>query len=256
MGGIPQNHRRNPHPQVFVVDGKKYGPSGATDDQDIPVTVVDKQHPITKGISDFMIHDETYHKYYTAPDVKVLLKTEPSEERAADRLGEAVRQEPRVLFHARPRPFGLDQPELPANPRQRHPLGGGEERKDQGVRRFSAAKSRRERMRSSRPPSAASTSAAGSSASTARAIWWRSIWPPIGFRSATPISPACSALPHLKRLKLSGSGITERGHSADQFPCRAHRTLAAGRPNRRRRLRATRSTDEPHFSLHPAKFRS
>ena len=63
-------------PRVFVVDGKKFGPSGATDDQDIPVTVVDKQHPITKGVNDFLIHDETYHKYYTAPDVKVLLTTD------------------------------------------------------------------------------------------------------------------------------------------------------------------------------------
>ena len=62
-------------PRVFTVDGKKYGPSGATDDQDISVTVVDKKHPITKGINDFQIHDETYHKYYTAPDVTVLLTT-------------------------------------------------------------------------------------------------------------------------------------------------------------------------------------
>ena len=62
-------------PRVFVVDGKRYGPSVATDDQDIPVTVVDKRHPITRGVSDFLIHDETYHKYYTAPDVKVLLTT-------------------------------------------------------------------------------------------------------------------------------------------------------------------------------------
>jgi type 1 glutamine amidotransferase/Leucine-rich repeat (LRR) protein len=62
-------------PHVFVVDGKEYGPSGATDDQEIPVTVVDKHHPITKGVSDFTIHDETYHKYYTSPSVKVLLKT-------------------------------------------------------------------------------------------------------------------------------------------------------------------------------------
>jgi uncharacterized protein len=62
-------------PRVFVVDGKKYGPSGATDDQDMQITVVDKHHPITKGISDFAIHDETYHKYYTSPDAKILLST-------------------------------------------------------------------------------------------------------------------------------------------------------------------------------------
>ncbi|MBU4398961.1 MAG: ThuA domain-containing protein, partial [Planctomycetes bacterium] len=63
-------------PREFTVDGKKYGPSGSTDDQDIRVTVADRRHPITKGINDFSIHDETYHKYYTAPDVKVLLTTD------------------------------------------------------------------------------------------------------------------------------------------------------------------------------------
>jgi type 1 glutamine amidotransferase len=63
-------------PKKFVVDGREYGPSGATDDQTIRVTVVDRQHPITAGISDFTIHDETYHGYYTSPAVKVLLKTD------------------------------------------------------------------------------------------------------------------------------------------------------------------------------------
>jgi len=63
-------------PREFVVDGKTYGPSGATDDQTIRVTVADTQHPITRGIHDFTIHDETYHKYYTSPDVRVLLTTD------------------------------------------------------------------------------------------------------------------------------------------------------------------------------------
>jgi uncharacterized protein len=63
-------------PKVFTIDGKNYGPSGADDDQEIRVTVVDRQHPITAGIPDFTIHDETYHKYYTAPDVTVLLTTD------------------------------------------------------------------------------------------------------------------------------------------------------------------------------------
>jgi type 1 glutamine amidotransferase len=63
-------------PKKFVVDGREYGPSGATDDQTIRVTVVDRQHPITAGVSDFTIHDETYHAYYTSPAVKVLLKTD------------------------------------------------------------------------------------------------------------------------------------------------------------------------------------
>jgi type 1 glutamine amidotransferase len=58
------------------IDGKKYGPSGWKDGQDHNVTVVDKTHPITKGIEDFKVKDETYNKYYVAPDVKVLLKTD------------------------------------------------------------------------------------------------------------------------------------------------------------------------------------
>lgn len=62
-------------PREFTVDGRKFGPSGSTDDQDLSVTVADKNHPITKGIRDFSIHDETYHKYYTAPEVKILLST-------------------------------------------------------------------------------------------------------------------------------------------------------------------------------------
>jgi uncharacterized protein len=69
IGGIHIN-------KEFLVDGKKYGPSGSADDQDIHVTVADKTHPITKGVSDFKIHDETYNGYYTSPEVKVLLTTD------------------------------------------------------------------------------------------------------------------------------------------------------------------------------------
>ena len=56
--------------------GKKFGVSGWDHGQDMNVTVVDKEHPITKGVKDFTIHDETYNKYYVAPEVKVLLKTD------------------------------------------------------------------------------------------------------------------------------------------------------------------------------------
>jgi uncharacterized protein len=57
-------------------DGKKYAQSGWKDGQDHNVTVVEKDHPIMKGVTDFKIKDETYNKYYVAPDVKVLLKTD------------------------------------------------------------------------------------------------------------------------------------------------------------------------------------
>jgi type 1 glutamine amidotransferase len=45
-------------------------------DQDLKVAVVDKDHPITKGIEDFQIHDESYGGCWISPEVKVLLKTD------------------------------------------------------------------------------------------------------------------------------------------------------------------------------------
>ena len=44
--------------------------------QEIPVTIADGDHPITKGMKDFLIHDETYKGYWTTPDAHVLLKTD------------------------------------------------------------------------------------------------------------------------------------------------------------------------------------
>lgn len=58
------------------IEGQKYTNSGWSHDEDLNVTVLDKRHPITKGVGDFQIHDETYNKYYTAKDVKLLLKTD------------------------------------------------------------------------------------------------------------------------------------------------------------------------------------
>jgi hypothetical protein len=40
------------------------------------VTVVDREHPITRGLDDFEIHDETYGGYFTSSNVHVLLKTD------------------------------------------------------------------------------------------------------------------------------------------------------------------------------------
>lgn len=59
-----------------TIDGEKYKKSTWSHDEHLKVTVVDKEHPITKGIEDFEIHDETYGGYYTAPDVHLLLKTD------------------------------------------------------------------------------------------------------------------------------------------------------------------------------------
>jgi type 1 glutamine amidotransferase len=58
------------------IEGKEYGTSKWSHDEHIKVTVADKRHPITRGVKDFEIHDETYGDYYTAPDVRLLLKTD------------------------------------------------------------------------------------------------------------------------------------------------------------------------------------
>jgi uncharacterized protein len=40
------------------------------------VKIADAKHPITKGMADFEIFDETYNKFYVKDDVKVLLTTD------------------------------------------------------------------------------------------------------------------------------------------------------------------------------------
>jgi type 1 glutamine amidotransferase len=61
-------------PETF--DGQAHPASSYAHGQDMKITVTDKDHPITTGLQDFEIHDEAYKNYYTAPDVKVLLKTD------------------------------------------------------------------------------------------------------------------------------------------------------------------------------------
>jgi len=56
--------------------GKMQAKSGYKHGVDVPVQVVDKEHPVTAGVSDFTIHDETYSNYLVQPDVHVLLKTD------------------------------------------------------------------------------------------------------------------------------------------------------------------------------------
>ncbi len=56
-------------------DGQTYKSSYAHG-QDIHVRVADPDHPITRGLSDFDIHDETYKDYYTDPRAHVLLTTD------------------------------------------------------------------------------------------------------------------------------------------------------------------------------------
>ncbi len=59
-----------------TIDGKAFARSPYKHDEDLRIEVVDRQHPITKGLSDFSIHDESYGLFYTSPSIHVLLKTD------------------------------------------------------------------------------------------------------------------------------------------------------------------------------------
>ncbi len=59
-----------------LLGGEEHAPSDYKHDVDIPVRVVDEKHPVTKGIPDFTIHDETYKNYLVSPQSKVLLTTD------------------------------------------------------------------------------------------------------------------------------------------------------------------------------------
>lgn len=59
--------------QKQTIDGREHGPSTYEHGQEISIKVADKDHPITKGLSAFVIHDETYGNTYVFPSVHVLL---------------------------------------------------------------------------------------------------------------------------------------------------------------------------------------
>jgi len=61
-----------PHP----VDGKEVPASEYYHDMDIDVKIADATHPITRGLKDFRIHDETYRNYDIDPSARVLLTTD------------------------------------------------------------------------------------------------------------------------------------------------------------------------------------
>ena len=59
-----------------VVNGKEYAACTYIHDVHFRVKIADKQHPVTEGLSDFEIFDETYKGYYIEPGVKPLLTTD------------------------------------------------------------------------------------------------------------------------------------------------------------------------------------
>ena len=62
--------------KAIEIDGKSYPASSFKHNLDIAVQVVDKEHPITRGIENFTIRDEGYKNLYIREGVHLLLKTD------------------------------------------------------------------------------------------------------------------------------------------------------------------------------------
>jgi len=61
--------------QSKTIAGKEYPPSSYEHDRKIDLNVVDPGHPVTKGLRDFSVFDETYKGFYVEPGVTPLLRT-------------------------------------------------------------------------------------------------------------------------------------------------------------------------------------
>ncbi len=56
--------------------GKEYAPCSYIHDINFNVKIADSRHPVTAGLRDFPVFDETYKGYYVAEDVTPLLSTD------------------------------------------------------------------------------------------------------------------------------------------------------------------------------------
>jgi type 1 glutamine amidotransferase len=59
-----------------TVNGVAHSKSGYQHDVDFTIKVEDRNHPITLGLSDFRVHDETYNNWFFAPGNHLLLSTD------------------------------------------------------------------------------------------------------------------------------------------------------------------------------------
>lgn len=59
-----------------TLDGRDYPKSAYAHGEELDVKVVDAVHPVSRGIRDFSIHDETYAGTWLAPDARVLMTTD------------------------------------------------------------------------------------------------------------------------------------------------------------------------------------
>jgi type 1 glutamine amidotransferase len=58
-----------------MVDGKEYAKGSYIHDLHFRASIAPEKHPVTKGVKDFDLFDETYKGYYIAADAKPLLTT-------------------------------------------------------------------------------------------------------------------------------------------------------------------------------------
>lgn len=62
-----------------TINGKEYQPCSYIHDLKFTIKIVDPENPVTKGLSNFEVFDETYKGYYVSGEVKPILTTdEPS----------------------------------------------------------------------------------------------------------------------------------------------------------------------------------
>lgn len=62
--------------KATTFEGKSYEPCSYIHDLQFTVRISDVQHPVTKGLNDFLISDETYKGYYVEDGVTPLLTTD------------------------------------------------------------------------------------------------------------------------------------------------------------------------------------
>lgn len=58
-----------------IIDGKEYEPCSYIHDLHFRAIIADRNHPVTKGVQDFDLFDETYKGYWVDPSVKPLITT-------------------------------------------------------------------------------------------------------------------------------------------------------------------------------------
>jgi type 1 glutamine amidotransferase len=58
-----------------IIDGDSIPASTYRDGQEVDVKILDKKHPVVKGLEDFHLHEEVYGQYRVIPDVHPLISS-------------------------------------------------------------------------------------------------------------------------------------------------------------------------------------